>query len=40
MYIIFEDYSHLYTEHSNPYSVAMEEAARRGVRILRLVKEL
>lgn len=40
MYAIFSDYSHFYTEHRNPMGAALEEAARRGVNVLRLVKDL
>ncbi len=40
MYVIFSDYSHFYTNHRNPAAAGLEEAARRGVRVLRITEEL
>lgn len=40
MYAIFSDYSHAYFEGRNQVAAALEEAARRGVKLLRMVEEL
>lgn len=40
MYAIFSDYSHAYFTGSNITGAALEEAYRRGVKLLRMVKEL
>lgn len=40
MYAIFSDCSHAYFTGRNTTGAALEEAARRGVKILRMVKDL
>lgn len=40
MYAIFSDYSHAYFTDRNPFAAALEEAANRGVRVLRMTEEL
>jgi len=40
MYAIFSDHTHAFFTCRNPQGAAMEEAHRRGVNVLRMVKEL
>lgn len=40
MYAIFSDYSHAYFTGRNITGAALEEAARRGVKLLHIVKDL